>query len=273
MMKALVTEGAMATPRSASHAAGPPGELRWDGTALLRAGVLAFGGAIGPTDLHAHHTVQLVAACTPVIVVDASGVRHRGTRVIVPADAPHRITAGAERGTAIYLDPESVAGAAADRRAHAYGWADSTHSLPIDPGRETLADFVADVIDDLERDDSHSPEEYRHAAVTEALHLLPSLIGAGPVRGADVARHVGVSATRLTHLFTEQVGIPLRPYILWLRLHVAISRVRSGDDLTAAAGAAGFADSSQLTRTCRRTFGLAPSALSRRAHWDLGESP
>lgn len=273
MMKALVTNGAATSARSVHYASGTPGELHWEGTALLRAGVLAFGGSIGPTALHAHHAVQVLAACTPVVVVDASGNRHHGTHVIVPADAPHRIASGAERGTAIYLDPESVAGAAADRRAHNYGWADSAHSLPIDPERETLAELVAEVVDDLERDDSQNIERGRHEAVTEALELLPSLVGDGPIRGAEVARRVGISATRLTHLFTEQVGIPLRPYILWLRLHVAISRVRSGDDLTAAAHAAGFADSSHLTRTCRRTFGLPPSALSRRVQWDLGDAP
>ncbi|MFD0363102.1 helix-turn-helix domain-containing protein [Nocardia sp. GCM10030253] len=264
MMKALVTT---TSPRSASAAAGPPGE----GTALLRAGVLAFGGPIGPTALHAHHAVQIVATCTPVIVVDASGIRHQGTHVIVPADAPHRITAGAERGTAIYLDPETAAGAAADRRAHTYGWADSTHSLPIDPAGAALADVVADVVRDLQHDARNSSDTETHAAVTEALGLLPTLVRGGPVRGADVARRLGISATRLTHLFTEQMGIPLRPYILWLRLHVAVSRVRSGDDLTAAAHAAGFADSAQLTRTCRRTFGLPPSALSRHVDWDLGD--
>ncbi|MEV4124465.1 helix-turn-helix domain-containing protein [Nocardia sp. NPDC049707] len=271
MMKALVTNGA-SVPRPAHYGSGASGELRWEGTALLRAGVLAFGGSIGPTALHAHHAVQVVAACTPVVVVDASGVRHRGTHVIVPADAPHRIDAGTERGTAIYLDPESVAGAAADRRAHTHGWADCEHSLPIDPDREPLAELVAEVVDDLERDNSRNIEDERHEAVTEVLQLLPSLVGAGPIRGVDVARRVGLSATRLTHLFTEQVGIPMRPYILWLRLHVAITRVRSGDDLTAAAHAAGFADSSHLTRTCRRTFGLPPSALSRRVDWDLGDA-
>ncbi|MFQ6325227.1 helix-turn-helix domain-containing protein [Nocardia sp. CWNU-33] len=270
MMKALVTS---TSPRSASAAVGPPGDARSEGSALLRAGVLAFGGSIGPTALHAHHAVQIVAACTPVIVVDASGIRHQGTHVIVPADAPHRIAAGAERGTAIYLDPETAAGAAADRRAHTYGWADSAHSLPVDPTGAALADVVADVVRDLQHDEHHTGNPARHAAVTEALGLLPTLIRNGPVRGTDVARRLGISATRLTHLFTEQMGIPMRPYIFWLRLHVAVTRVRSGDDLTAAARAAGYADSAQLTRTCRRIFGLPPTALGSHVDWDLGDEP
>jgi AraC-like DNA-binding protein len=268
MMKALVTS---TSPRAAGAAAGQAREARRDSTALLRAGVLAFGGPIGPTTLHAHHAVQIVTTGTPVIMVDASGIRHQGTYVIVPADAPHRITTGAECGTAIYLDPETIAGAAADLRAHTYGWADNAHSLPVDPAAAALADVVADVVRDLQHDGRCGIETERHAAVTEALGLLPTLVRNGPVRGVDVARTLGISATRLTHLFTEQMGIPLRPYILWLRLHVAVTRVRSGDDLTAAAHAAGFADGAQLARTCRRTFGLPESALSRQAEWDLGD--
>jgi AraC-like DNA-binding protein len=282
-MKALVTDetsvatGTMSTgaltPPAVRHVSGPPDQECQADTALLRAGILAFGGPIGPTALHAHHTVQIVATCTPVTVVDASGIRHHGTHVIVPADAPHRIAAGADRGTAIYLDPETAAGAAADRRAHAYGWADSIHSLPVDPSRGALADVVADVVRDLQHDTADSTDTDQHDVVTEAMRLLPSLVRNGPVRGADVARLLGVSANRLTRLFTEQVGIPLRPYVLWLRLHVAITQVRSGDDLAAAAHAAGFADSTQFTRTCRRTFGLAPTELSHTAQWDLGERP
>jgi AraC-like DNA-binding protein len=76
------------------------------------------------------------------------------------------------------------------------------------------------------------------------------------VRGTEVAAAVGVSVSRLTHLFTEQVGIPLRRYVLWLRLRMAITEVLAGADLTDAAHSAGFADSAHLTRTCRDMFGL-----------------
>ncbi|WP_228001256.1 helix-turn-helix transcriptional regulator [Nocardia australiensis] len=273
-MKALVTDAtsvATTSPTSVHHASGPPTADREPKTGLLRAGVLAFYGPIGVTELHAHNAVQIVATQTPIVVVDASGIRHHGTHVIVPADAPHRIAAGAERGTAIYLDPETAAGAAADHRAHAYGWADSTHSLPADPASVGLAEAVAEVVHDLQHDTEGSAPTGQHAVVNEAMRMLPALVRDGPVRGADVARRLGVSGSRLTHLFTEQVGIPLRPYILWLRLHMAVTRVRSGDDLADAAIAAGFADCTQFTRTCRRTFGLAPSALSCPSRWDLGD--
>ena len=92
------------------------------------------------------------------------------------------------------------------------------------------------------------------------------------MRGAELAARVGLSASRFTHLFTEQVGIPLRRYVLWSRLRVAITLVQGGDDLTGAAHGAGFADSAHLTRTTREMFGLPPSVLSRHVSWDLDPS-
>ncbi|WTL59958.1 helix-turn-helix transcriptional regulator [Nocardia sp. NBC_01499] len=238
---------------------------QWRGTALLRPGILAFEGEIRPTELHAHHAVQIMAACTPISVVDGSGVRQQGTHIIVPTDAPHRVCGGATHGIAIYLDPETVAGAAADRRAHLHGW---LQALKVDPALGHVAEHVADVLADLLRDNAAGSED-RHGVVTAALQLLPDMVKDGSVRGSDVARQLGISATRLTHLFTEQVGIPLRRYILWLRLHIAMNGVMAGEDVTTASASAGFADSSHLTRTCRRTFGLPPSMMSRDVDWDI----
>nr|WP_040740914.1 helix-turn-helix transcriptional regulator [Nocardia tenerifensis] len=258
-MKALVSND-FSTSSDAEAAA-----TTWHGAALLRPGILAFEGEILPTELHAHHAVQITAACTPVVVVDGGGVRRQGPHIIVPTDAPHRVCGGAAHGLAIYLDPETVAGAAADRRAHLHGW---EQTLSVDPARGGLAEHVADVLADLLRDDAAEPPE-RHGVVTAALQLLPDMVRDGSVRGSDVARQLGVSATRLTHLFTEQVGIPLRRYILWLRLYLAMNGVLAGEDVATASASAGFADSSHLTRTCRRTFGLPPSILSRDVDWDI----
>ena len=78
---------------------------RWGGAALLWSGVLAFAGFIGATDTHAHHAVQVIMATTPLTVLDEQGAPHTGTKVVVPADAAHRIRGGAEDGTVVVLEP------------------------------------------------------------------------------------------------------------------------------------------------------------------------
>ncbi|WP_074258372.1 AraC family transcriptional regulator [Mycobacteroides abscessus] len=241
-------------------------EPRWGGAALLRPGVLAFAGSIGPTDVHAHHAVQIITATTSFSVLDEHGARHRATKVVVPADALHRIEAGAQEATVIFLEPESQPGRAAHSRAVRSGW--TVTPVLGSTRRRALAAVVDELIAHLAPVPAVD-DMARHPAVVDALRLLPDLVAAGPVSGTELAARVGLSASRLTHLFTEQVGIPLRRYVLWSRLRAAILRVQAGDDLTGAAHGAGFADSAHLTRTTREMFGLPPSVLSRHVSWDL----
>lgn len=242
-------------------------EPRWGGAALLRPGVLAFTGSIGTTDAHAHHAVQIITATTAFTVLDEHGARHRGTKVVVPADAPHRVEVGAREGTVVFLEPESAPGRSAQLRAVHSGW--TVTPVLTFTRRRALAAVVDELIAHLAPAVPAVDDMVRHRAVVDALRLLPDLVAAGPVSGTELAARVGISASRLTHLFTDQVGIPLRRYVLWSRLRIAITRVQAGDDLTGAAHGAGFADSAHLTRTTREMFGLPPSVLSRHVSWDL----
>ncbi len=250
--------------RASGNTTGAP---RWGGAALLRPGVLAFTGSIGTTDVHAHHAVQIMTATTPFTVRDEHGNGHRGTKVVVPADAPHRIEVGAQEGTVVFLEPESVPGRSAHLRAVRSGWIVAPVFTPMH--RRSLAAVVDELVEHLAPVLTADEATTRHPAVDDALRLLPYLVAAGPVSGTDLAAQVGLSMSRLTHLFTNQVGIPLRRYVLWSRLRLAVMRVQAGDDLTGAAHGAGFADSAHLTRTTREMFGLPPSVLSRHVSWDL----
>lgn len=78
---------------------------------------------------------------------------------------------------------------------------------------------------------------------------------------SEVAADVNLSESRFSHLFTEQIGVPVRRYQLWIRLRNAIHLLAKGTSLTDTAHEAGFADSAHLTRTFRQMLGIAPSAL------------
>ncbi|WP_262379703.1 helix-turn-helix transcriptional regulator [Nonomuraea sp. PA05] len=106
-----------------------------------------------------------------------------------------------------------------------------------------------------------------HPAVEAAIAVIPALLPSGPVRLRAVADAVHLSPSRLAHLFSAHVGIPLRPYVRWLRLRQAIDRVAAGETLTAAAHTAGFTDGPHFTRAFRRTFGNAPSELAAAIDW------
>ncbi len=61
--------------------------------------------------------------------------------------------------------------------------------------------------------------------------------------------------------FSEQVGIPFRRFVLWLRLRRAAEHAWRTQSLTEAAHAAGFSDLAHFSRVCRATFGVAPTGL------------
>jgi AraC family transcriptional regulator len=81
----------------------------------------------------------------------------------------------------------------------------------------------------------------------------------------DIAAEVELSESRFSHLFTENVRVPVRRYLLWLRLRDALHIHAGGGSLTETAHSAGFADSPHLTRTFKTSLGIAPSALVKRS--------
>ncbi|WP_084964962.1 helix-turn-helix domain-containing protein [Thermoactinospora rubra] len=110
-----------------------------------------------------------------------------------------------------------------------------------------------------------TPIPVRHTALQEALALLPQLLD-GPARLTDPAATVGLSASRLGHLFAGELALPFPAFMRWNRLRRAMEPARDGTSLTQAAHGAGFADSSHLNRTCHEMLGLAPSHLLSALH-------
>jgi AraC-like DNA-binding protein len=82
---------------------------------------------------------------------------------------------------------------------------------------------------------------------------------------SDLARNVGLSPDRLSHLFAEQLGLTIKSYTLWVKMRRASVLLQSGHTLTEVSHAVGFADSAHLSRTYKTFFGLSPSFLADRS--------
>lgn len=75
----------------------------------------------------------------------------------------------------------------------------------------------------------------------------------------ELARELRLSYTGTSHCFSRAVGLPLRSYRLWLKYFTAADLRLRGGSLTKIAHAAGFTDSSHLSRTWQASYGLSPS--------------
>ncbi|MEV4004979.1 helix-turn-helix transcriptional regulator [Actinomadura sp. NPDC049753] len=230
----------------------------WAGTARLEPGVLTFTGRLGGAAAHAHAAVQVVALTSGSMAFrDGFGDRTEAAAAIIPAGVVHAVDdIGEARGTTYYLDPAGRAAAALAARVDAAG------------DRRKASSWTAAASTPL----APPPTGPLHPAL--AVLTARASREAGRAGGPDVpeslaeaAAEVGLSATRLGHLFTDQLGLPYTAWRRWTRLRHAMEAVHGGATLTEAAHAAGFSDSAHLTRVCRAMFGITPTEAARAAGW------
>jgi AraC family transcriptional regulator of arabinose operon len=98
-----------------------------------------------------------------------------------------------------------------------------------------------------------SPLDKRVQQLVDMFGQSPSLdIG-------QMVRATGLSRGRLSHLFSEQLGISLRTYGLLCKMHEASLYHHSKKRLSQIAQAAGFADSAHFSKVWTQTFGRSPA--------------
>jgi AraC-like DNA-binding protein len=98
--------------------------------------------------------------------------------------------------------------------------------------------------------------------IERAITVLRERLGQ-TVTMAEIADAIHLSPERFRHLFLKETGIRFRPYVLWLRLEVAVASYAAGNSLTEASYAGGFADSAHFSRTFKRMFGVAAISVQR----------
>lgn len=77
----------------------------------------------------------------------------------------------------------------------------------------------------------------------------------------EVLELVRMSSGRLSHLFTEEVGLSLRSFKMWRKIKEAIRLLATGINLTEIAHESGFSDSAHFSRSFHLSLGLVPSAF------------
>lgn len=232
--------------------------------------LLAARGALSQSSVHAHHGMHIVLATRGTLAcrVDHEESFVESAGVITAPDVAHEIKTRSADVLLVFIDPESRVGAAlrsvivGDVRRVSAEERDA-----IDTGLDPRAIMAGEgekwtqsVLDTLgvRSRDALPP---MHPSVRRALALLQASDADESVSLGALAARVGLSEGRLMHAFTESVGIPLRPYLAWLRVQRAVVSIASGQSLAAAAQASGFADAPHMTRTFRRMLGLTPSMV------------
>jgi AraC-like DNA-binding protein len=189
---------------------------------------------------------------------------------VIPSDLPHEYRAVGKIVANIFFEPETPSGRKILERfgTGRIGRIDPDQvdelARPVsaafeqDASNEELARACSNFVSQLAGEER--PRRVTDQRVLRVIDYVMERLHE-PITLADGARIAGLSEGRFRHLFVEETGVAFRPYLLWTRLNHALGLASRGESLTEAAHAANFADSAHLTRTCRRMFGVLPSAL------------
>jgi AraC-like DNA-binding protein len=233
----------------------------WSGHFLWQPGLLSYVGRGGSSDRHSHHALQLAISFDEPLELLLDDWRLRAQAVLVASGVPHAFRTDRRRIFYGLIEPHSAIGSSLTRRSAHFTGRDLADILPIAdvPAAEAsaLIDYTHRMLGLLAPQPPASPLT---EPVIRALAYLDEALDEVP-RLTQAARAAHISPSRLTHLFSAQIGIPFRRFVLWLRLRRAAEHVRRTRSLTEAAHAAGFSDLAHFSRACRATFGVAPSGL------------
>lgn len=105
-----------------------------------------------------------------------------------------------------------------------------------------------------------------HPAVEAAVRLLREAAPEQVLGVEEVAEQCGLSASRLSHLFRQQIGVSLVDFRNRLRIEQFVRLYAGGNrlNIAEAALAAGFGSYAQFHRVCRHHLGCTPLEYRRR---------
>src|SRR5215208_5112995 len=238
--------------------------LAWDG------GCLFIGRHDSELPVHHHRAIQLVVGTGAGFLVRAGDNEPLTSyaAALIPSRHPHGLdVTTSDYGAVILIEPETREGRALSERFLRDGIADvATDAIRAATGElfeAWLAQRGAPVIVESTRaiirilTDGIEPSNVTDERILRAItHINENLTETLTLD--SVAAQAYLSPSRFRHLFAEQTGMGLRPYILWRRFLRIWDLMMAGESLSTAAHSAGFADAAHLTRTSYRNFGFPP---------------
>ncbi len=222
-------------------------------------------------EMHQHHALQITLALegTLELVVDRQKAEYRA--VVIDRDYPHQVKGQAGWVATLLVNPESRIARGIQqcilRGAHSASAevAFSDRSIeriatlmqqPFTNKRlESMLSKMLSILLDI------SGTWYAlDTRIAEVLDLVKRTEGRR-LTARELSEAVFLSEGRFGHLFREEIGVPMRRYLLWSRLMDALEHIVQGERFTFAAHEAGFSDAAHLSRTFRQMFGISLSEV------------
>lgn len=218
-------------------------------------------GRLLPNRTHRHSTASLLVGVQGAFELECEG-EWRTTRVaLVAPDVPQALNPGDIDMWVAQLDPDS------GPWLKLKGLLEGRSSLDLDPDAALMAESApADCASMAQNLAAFLSRYGRPAALLDEriARCCQILRQEMPERLplADLAGRVGLSPSRLTHLFRSETGVSPQRFLLQLKMHRAMACWSPGKTMSEMAAEAGFYDQPHLVRTARDLFDALPSVYA-----------
>ena len=207
---------------------------------------------------HQHVAASLLVSLEGSLQVNRDGVLIKRPLVRVPPEVPQSLHSDTPLAV-LHLDPDEPAWWALRE-------ADEEAALPLAQLRQPLMALA-----DGQVHEDMAAAFIRQLRAPQPVHIPdPRIVAACQALREDnsldlecLAATANLSVSRFRRLFSEQLGVTFKRFVLHLKCQRALSLWESGMSLTELAVAAGFYDQPHLNRTLRAMFDALPSRYAR----------
>lgn len=235
--------------------------------------MLFIGKAID-TSAHKHHNIQISIGLSNSFNLKIDDAWKEYGAIIIDKDQLHQFDGRDEWQLFILMDAETMQSRQIRRELLAQK---KVHEFSVN--RDEIITWlnrliyekdisVKEVFDKIIRciipvENKLSPLEPRVQNVINSIHQLPEK----NISVSYLASIAYLSESRFMHIFKEQVGIPIRSYLLWFWMIKAIKHIMSGATFTDAAHQTGFTDSAHFCHVFKRMFGMKLSDVFKNSNY------
>lgn len=235
---------------------------------IVSRNAVLYRGLVDENRPHSHYAVQLTLGLNHPFLLVSEGREELCRTAVIQSNQIHTMSGRETDFVFVLAEPLSPAGVFIHNvRTDTFG-GDSifpenilrTAGCLIDQfnGETPTDNLVSELLKLLGMEES--PPRAGDRRVADIMHYIRDHIESS-FTVPSLAKRVGLSESRLQHLFREHAGLPLTRYILWERIKTVVQIAGGGGDLTTAAVTAGFSDAAHLSRTFKDMFGLNPSKI------------
>lgn len=220
-------------------------------------------------DCHKHWLLQMFLSSHKNLNIEVNGQRIFCNAILVNIDTPHMFYTEGESHFTMLIDPTTELGCMMRGLL-------MNHPFYIFPHEETIvmqrafkeasiqnrnADFLS-LVQSIILQFTYNDVVNFDNRVMKVLSLLNDRVYEEKFHGIKYfSKEAGLSESRLSHLFKEETGVPLKSYIVLSKLQRAYESIFNGQPITTAALNAGFDSPSHLAYTNKMMTGMSATNI------------